>query len=785
MRWTYFLFVLLFTVLWLSPVDAAESRIQNKKGRSYQIKADFLNYDHVTETFRGRGNASIVSEDQVLRADSVEYSEKTKEAKAWGNVRFSSGKGWVTGSRIEIDLEEQTGVIYNGTLFLEKNNFYVRGDEIQKTGRASYYVKDNGRFTSCDGDSPSWEITGTDLKVTVEGYGSIKHAALRANSVPVLYVPYMILPAKVERQTGLLMPMVLYSNVNGVEVIQPYFWAIDAHSDATFNVHYMVHRGWKPGLEYRYMVSEASKGTAMFDYLHDDEIDDGTSSSGGFEGFQGDDEDRTNRGRWWLRMKADWELPAAFQAKLDVDVVSDQDYLREFRTIYTGYEYSNDYFKEEFGRELDDKTETVRRNQLNLNRTWDQFSFNAGVRWYDDAIARKNGDDNTNQQNLPIVTFSAAKTQIGASSFYYNLNTSFLHAWREEGTRGYSMDLYPKVFYPMSVFDVLEFEPSLGVRGTLWWVNAYDTASGGEEDRLKSREIFDVKADLSTEIARVFNVGGDSVDKIRHGIRPSVVYDYVPDVEQGDLPDYVSAIEETNLVTYSVTNTLTSRRIKKTPEEEKEQIEVDAWAAWAAEPVSKDHEAEQDIGDLVPQFDYHEFCRLSLSQSYDINKARRDPPAGEARHPFSDVTARLELEPFYSYDVRFVGNATWSPYDGKTDWDTTIDARLNNKRGDWVSTTYRYVKDGSSNILVRTFVHLFSSLTVYWEHERNIKDNQDIKSILGFGYQPQCWSFNVEYTDDRDVNNRQYLFRISLHGLGTYDLGQYKPAEVGSWYGKG
>jgi LPS-assembly protein len=782
-RWTYSLFVIFLVALWLSSAAAAESRSQGEKGRSYQIKADFLNYDHATETFRGRGNASIVGGDQTLRADALEYCQWTKEAKAWGNVRLSSGKGWVTGSRIEMNLEEKTGVIYNGTLFLQKNNFYVRGDEIQKTGRASYYVKDNGRFTSCDGDSPSWEITGTDLKVTVEGYGSIKHAALRAKSVPVFYLPYMILPAKVKRQTGFLMPMVFYSNINGWEAIQPYFWAINNHSDATFNAHYMGHRGWKPGVEYRYVLSEVSKTTAMFDYLHDDQIDDGTGD--GFVGFGDDDEDRTNRDRWWFRMKADWELPVEFQAKLDFDIVSDQDYLREFNTIYTGYEYTNDYFKDEFGRELDDKTDTVRRSQLNLNRTWDQFSFNAGLRWYDDAIARKNGDDNTNQQNLPIVTFSGSKQQVSESSFYYDLNTSFLHSWREEGTRGYSVDLYPKMYYPIAVFDVLDFEPSLGIRETLWWVNAYDSSNGGEEDQLKSREVFDFKADLSTEIARVFNVGGESVDKIRHGIRPQVVYNYVPDVEQGDLPDFVGAIGEANVLTYSVTNTFTSRVKEKAEPEQALRLEAEAWEVWAAEPVSIVSEAGQDWGDLVPKFDYHEFCRLSLSQSYDINKARRDPPAGEARHPFSDVSARLELEPFYSYDVRFVGNATWSPYDGKYDWDTTTDVRLENKRGDWVSTTYRYVKDDSSNILVKTFVNLLPTLSIYWEHERNIKDNQDIKSVLGFLYQPQCWSFHLEYTDDRDVNNRQYLFRISLHGLGTYDLGRYKPGESESWYGKG
>jgi hypothetical protein len=234
-----------------------------------------------------------------------------------------------------------------------------------------------------------------------------------------------------------------------------------------------------------------------------------------------------------------------------------------------------------------------------------------------------------------------------------------------------------------------------------------------------------------------------------------------------------------------VTNTFTSRRLKKEKPKEDEQREAFSWEAWAAEPVAHGNQAVSSGESVVPRYDYHEFCRLRFSQSYDINRARRDPPAGEARHPFSDVSARLELEPFYGYNVRFVGNATWSPYDGTFDYDTTTDLRLVNKRGDWVSTTYRYVKDGSSNILVKTFVNLFSPFSMYWEHERNMKDNQDVRSVLGFAYKPQCWSFHVEYTDDRDVNNRQYLFRIGLHGLGEFDLGGYAPSDSDKWYSKG
>ncbi|MCK4728881.1 MAG: LPS-assembly protein LptD, partial [Desulfobacterales bacterium] len=233
------------------------------------------------------------------------------------------------------------------------------------------------------------------MRVTIEGYGTLKHAAFWAKSVPLLYTPFLVFPAKIKRQTGLLVPQVSYSGRDGFEYNQPFFWAISESSDATFYEYYMEHRGFKHGVEYRYVLDAESKGTVMFDFLRDYQVDDSTAASqdsSGYEyqGFRGDNEDRLNRKRWWFRMKNDQDLPAGFKAKLDVDVVSDQDYLREFDTGYSGYEHCDTYFLEEFGRELDDETETVRLNQLNLSRGWDQYSLNVDFRWYDNVIIRKN-----------------------------------------------------------------------------------------------------------------------------------------------------------------------------------------------------------------------------------------------------------------------------------------------------------------------------------------------------------------------------------------------------------
>ena len=87
----------------------------------------------------------------------------------------------------------------------KKAIFYIKADKILKTGERTY-TADSVQITTCDGESPVWDITGRKMDVTVEGYGFVNHAALRVKQVPVLYSPFLAFPVKLKRQTGLLAP---------------------------------------------------------------------------------------------------------------------------------------------------------------------------------------------------------------------------------------------------------------------------------------------------------------------------------------------------------------------------------------------------------------------------------------------------------------------------------------------------------------------------------------------------------------------------------------------------
>ena len=143
----------------------------------WHIVADEIHYDDTINQYIAKGNVTITKQDKNLSADYVRFDQKNMKAFADGHVIMTAGQDILTGNRMEMDLNAETGTVYNGTIFLQENHFYIKGDTLKKVGKDSY-TADKASITSCDGDRPAWKITGRNLKITIEGYAFAKHSAL-------------------------------------------------------------------------------------------------------------------------------------------------------------------------------------------------------------------------------------------------------------------------------------------------------------------------------------------------------------------------------------------------------------------------------------------------------------------------------------------------------------------------------------------------------------------------------------------------------------------------------
>jgi LPS-assembly protein len=726
------------------PSDEAYDRLfkDDDPEAPWQINADVIDYDQKKEQYIARGHVTITKNSRTVAADFVRFNHKTMDIFAIGNVLITAGTDLLTATSLEMNLKDEIGTIYNGTLFYRANHFYLKGNTIKKIGKDTFTI-DRGSITTCDGEAPAWKITGRNLKVTIEGYGTVKHAALWMKKIPVMYAPYLVFPVKLRRQSGLLTPQLGYSDRKGAQYNQPLFWAINDQSDATFYGHWMAHRGMQWGLEYRYVLNDSSNGTFMLDILDDRKIDDGTGDSSKKWGYENDELLRPNSDRYWVRMKNNQALPLGFTAKIDLDVVSDQDYLQEFKYGYTGFDATKSYYNESFGRAIDEYDDPIRLSSLNINKIWPQYSLNAEIRWYDDARQDSQNNTETILQNLPFITFNGSKQPILETPFHFDLKSSYAYFYRETGDKGHRADVYPRLYLPYSAQNYFFFEPSIGVRGTVWHWDK-DEGTSTVRDWESYRGIYDLQLDLSTEFFRVYQLKGVKVDRFKHMVRPRVTYDYVPDQFQDNYPffDSIDRIERQNVLTYSLTNTFISRSRKYQTQQ-------------GGSPKIK---PQADKAQERTDYSYAQACRIELEQHYDFNKANENDP-----EPFSPIYGKLELEP-----VRYLSlqaDAEWSVYDTAF-VSHNLAAILKNNRGDRAFIEHRYNRDTSESIYTDLNIEISRHLSTNIIYERNMQDGKDIKKALGFLYRAQCWSLILQYINEAE--DQKYAFMVNLQGLGGY-----------------
>ncbi len=733
-----FLIFSLFTPV-LQTLAAGADLLEDDPAQPWNIAADKITRDQKTGNLVAFGQVIITKQGRRLSADRIVFNQKTGDIRAQGHVMLTTGQDVLTGSSVEFNLNTRKGIIDQGTLFVASNHFYIKGERIIKTGKDSYTVEEPS-ITSCDGDKPDWKITGKKLDVTIEGYGYVTSAALWAKSVPMMYLPFMAFPAKIKRQTGLLAPQVGTSQRKGFEFIQPLYWAINDQSDATFYAHHMQDRGEKIGAEYRYVIDETSKGTVMADGFTDSKIDNGSTETEQW-GYPDDNLTRTNTDRYWFRMKHDQLLKYGISTKIDLDVVSDQDALKEFQGGYTGFDDTDTYYTRVFGRDLDAIDETVRTNQVSFNKTGNRYSLSTDVRWNDNVVNRRGSARDDTLQTLPRIAYIATKQPLMSTPYFFDATGGFVHFFRQTGAKGNRADIYPRVYYPVNWQNYLSFEPSLGTHATTWYMDTTDSTTLNANGYF--RNIYDVKLDTSSEIFRVFESGGAGADKVRHTATPRVVYEYIPKQDQGDLPYFEEAdrVEAKNIITYTVTNQLTSR----TPEK------------------SRPHQTDQPG---TPAYDYDQFFRFEVGQSYDINRAGYGDP-----EPFLPIYGDLEFRPVKK--VALKADAKWSVYEDHF-VSHNIGLGLDNDRRDSLYTEYRFERYQNESIFVNLKVNLTSKVEAYTLYERNIREERNIGTGLGMIYKSQCWSVDVSYLTS--ANDRRYTFVINLMGLGG--LGTDVPGQA-------
>jgi LPS-assembly protein len=682
-----------------------------------QIEADSIAYNGDEDSFGAVGNVIITFTGGWLKADSVLYRRPDNIAHAQGNVKIKSDDDILEGQKVSFNINSKTGVVGEGELFIAENNVHIRGERIEKKSEANYRLE-KGYFTTCNGSCPDWSISGREVDVAVDGYGVIRDGRFLVRNVPVLYIPWLIFPAKTTRQTGLLFPHFSYSrDNNGLDIEVPFYWAFSESADATFFQRYIEKRGFKEGVELRYFLNPDTSGLFYADFIRDNKQ---AVETAGVQSRNWQD----GKDRWSYYFNHGGTLSNGVKVRADIKRVSDHWYFRDF----SSYNYYSENFASPGGEGfkrisfVGDQSLGYLDSTVQATKDWSNYNLTVLARYTDDLSA---SDNSLTMQKYPEAVFTGFRRTLFNSPLQMEFSGRYDYFYSSESQKGHLGEFSPKLFLPFKLGRYLNMTPWAGYRADLW---ERTDGLADTEDKRDHRGLFSMGATMSSEVSRVYHTGGESVDKLRHAIRPEIEYTYAPVSEKNNIPIFLDQPAEFHGLRYGFVSYLTARM------------------------KAKDGQ----------QASYREIMRLKVSQGFDIHEARRDVSGPQAANrPFGNVDVELDTSP-----VRYVSLSsrnTWDVKSGgilKNDYDVTV----SDNRGDSISAGYRYTRDTLEEVNLSVGAALSSSLYASYVLRKNRLDNRTVESTIGMKYRRQCWLVEISIADL--YNDRNVMVYLSLLGLG-------------------
>lgn len=603
-----------------------------------------------------KGNVKIAYKQEYLEADEAFVSTKSRKVSLRGNVLMENSEAKVMGDRVDLDYEDSTGIIYNGTI--ESGAIFFQGSMIHKTKESEYFVFD-ANYTTCTNCPATWSFSGQSIRALLGDYAYLKNSVLRFGGFPILWLPYLVVPLKSDRQSGLLNPRFEQSGRMGITYGQSFFWAISRSQDATFTATHYEKSGLKGGLNYRYVTDEHSAG----------EFDSAIFNDNVFK-----DEDRLNKfrnsdrgapfSRWFLKYEHLYELPDDYYFRAMVNKTSDLQYPKDFE------------------QETRNMGDSAMENRLSVTKNFERDHLSIEAAYNINMLQANPLAKNDNAvHRLPEIQYSRLQSEIGQSGFYYSLNANYVNFARSglsydnltfdgkeryltnnrpgaysavnQGTEcdsdpnceliydgvynpyadairtGQRLDLKPTLYHPFSLGDVLDFSPSLAYRETNYFFNIPDNSQS-------TRRSVQLDLGISSTISRIYTrEEGENPSKYKHEIQPTLNYKNIPYLDhrshpffgfspQSEAPyytrdsindsfvnsdaglqfDYNDRIYDRNLVTLGLTNRIIQKR-------------------W----INGNYETRQ-------------LASLGIYQSYDAYQDSRNDPN---KQPWSDLTTIVDV----------------------------------------------------------------------------------------------------------------------------------------------
>jgi LPS-assembly protein len=646
------------------------------------ISAGHMKQDLAEGLYTAEGNVTVQWQGINMTADKVVYSTATHMIYANGSVVLSKGASILKGKTLALNIDSGQAEMDSTLVTVPSSGLTITAEKLVRINENEFRAETT-ELTSCDMPDPSWKFGAGSLNVNLLGYATGRKVVFYIKDVPVFYLPWLAFPAVLEKQSGLLVPRLGYSNGRGAQLDIPAYWVISPSQDLQVDLDVMSRRGLGTGLEYRYIRQRGSEGRLGVYQIYD-QVE--------------------NRWRWQLSQEHKEIFSSDANLRISVNTTSDRAFLNDYG------EKSGDY-----NRQASDST-------FNMLKTWQNYAATTYLRYREDLYA---ADNRATLQTLPSLGMAGVRQAISSLPLYLDFDSSFENLYRETGSTGQRMNLYPKL-------SLLPFQ-SAYLRTALFagvHIRGYASDKRDSGSEASAMDVLpEVGIRLSTSLTRIYAPDFQQLKKIRHELIPEISYGYVPERDQLRLPfyDYADRIISRNMTTLSVTSLLNGKFV----------------SGEAAE--------------------YRNISRIKLSADYAFSGGRRDLlTLVESQRPWSDLV--LESDAWLTNLLRVTFDSRFNLYEHQLST-AVAGLAVDDRQGNSVGVAYQMARNEVEYFEARLATKLIKPLNLSYTGRYSFDRKDFLESEYAVEYRQKCWG--VAIAIHQRPGNQFYTVNFNLAGLGS------------------
>ena len=785
-----FLLTLLLGTLCTSAAYAQipQTLVASAKIQGFTISAKNLERDIEGGKIFINGNVKIIYQNQFFEADYVVIDLIQKQAHLKGNVKVQTPQYQIGGNEIKLDYESEQGLIYFG--YVQSNNVRFQGNLIEKISNTEFDVAE-ADYTTCSNCPATWSFQASKIKAELGGYAYLKNTFFKVGHVPVFWLPYLAVPLKSDRQTGLLPPSFGYIPGRGIVLSESLFWAPSRSVDMTFTLKNYELGGLKPLVEYRYVFAKGFFGSANASYIHDSVF----PSDERFYRYRLDQKDKKIH-RWSFKSTNQYAINDSTTTRLQASLVNDLQYPKDFYDEFKNY------------------TDPALENRFSISKQFEHSVLTLDSSYYRNLLSADPLSENRDAvHRAPEIKFDSSIYNLLNTPFYFKMESSFTQFVRsnpyddmsltapvdgqnyvsnskndptcENNKDANCFTTFDGVYDPAT--DQIRSGQRAIVKATILtdtyniknFANITSALSLNEtqyffpvgEQRFNARHYAQLDINSRTKFYRIYDENFETTQtRYKHEIIPEIQYTVVPWIEQESHPFFGNL--SVNDDPYSskdliiANNDLNSKRGLQFDFDDR-VYDRNVISVSVLNRVVKKKQLDNT---------YRTILTFRIAQAYDLFQAQYGQKSDQ---PLSNMAATLELDldQFHS-----TSQVKYSPYQYATNSTTTL-SYLNEKQQYFkVGLTSNRIEVKQDDIsfaigFVSPFINVLTGIVFDASADRDSSKRLKRTSFITQLKPPgECWAVNFYYDQKESTDGQwNFTFDFSLDGKPTKVI---PPAEL-------